>query len=257
MSRSELAWFQENLVKYIQEGGALDSLSAAIIPAGQLTAAQALQVYRADFVSRMTHALGATYETIWAVLGDEDFFSLCETYCSTRPSSVRNLMDYGEDFSDFLQQQPVAAEWPFLPSLASFEWDYWELFHQAQALPTSEEVSGLNEELLAGAVLHFRPELRLLRWEYRLIDLWKMRHVGFKETTPDWDAPQRVLMFRRGNQVALEELTFYQAQLCERLMASLPVESAVEDFLGTPEEVQDLFMTFSRNRLFSLSPQKT
>lgn len=98
--------------------------------AGALEIQEAVEVYSAGYPARLFEALGETYETVWKVLGDEDFQALCLAFIKRHPSRSRNLSDYGENFSEFIAchlPQEVSRE--LLADLARFEWAFKECFH--------------------------------------------------------------------------------------------------------------------------------
>ena len=98
--------------------------------AGTLELQEAVEVYSAGYPARLFEALGETYETLWKVLGDEDFQSLCMAYIEKYPSQFRNLSDYGYEFSDYVREYfPEDRVRDLLVDLAKFEWTFKECFH--------------------------------------------------------------------------------------------------------------------------------
>ena len=60
-----------------------------IKPGGTLNVEQAMSVYRNDYYARLSEALGEHYESIWFVVGDDEFSRLTRSYIDLYPSSVR------------------------------------------------------------------------------------------------------------------------------------------------------------------------
>ena len=98
--------------------------------AGTLKMQEAVEVYSSGYPARLFEVLGETFETVWKVLGDEDFQFLCIAYIEGHPSRSRNLSDYGESFSDFIEGHlPQEVPRGLLADLARFEWAFKECFH--------------------------------------------------------------------------------------------------------------------------------
>ena len=76
----EMKKFQKNFVNGVVNGNLSEYLESKIIPVGSLNQKQVLQVYTNDYYARLTEALGESFEAIWAVLGDEEFFKVCHEY---------------------------------------------------------------------------------------------------------------------------------------------------------------------------------
>ncbi|MFX5734457.1 DNA-binding domain-containing protein, partial [Acinetobacter baumannii] len=84
--------------------------------------------YRRGYRARLTEALGETYEAVWRVLGDEEFFSATRSFIAEEPSRSYNLSDYGQRFPDFLSAR-YQQEAGFLGHLAHLEWAFKSCFH--------------------------------------------------------------------------------------------------------------------------------
>ena len=108
------------------------SLIQSLTPGGTLTSPDALNVYSNGYIVRLTESLGETYEAVWWVCGDEDFFQLSRNFILANPSTTYNLSNYGQQFPEFMDYVAPFPDLPFLGDLARFEWIFKELFHTAQ-----------------------------------------------------------------------------------------------------------------------------
>lgn len=122
--------FQNLMTTAILEQDASKFTTLAYLSAGSLKKHEAVEVYASGYPARLFEALGETYETVWKVLGDEDFQSLCLAYIKKHSSKSRNLSDYGETFSEFIKSQlPREVAGGLLVDLARFEWVFKDCFH--------------------------------------------------------------------------------------------------------------------------------
>ena len=76
---------QELLCKSIISQKIDPQLLNGIIPGGNLSTQEALEVYLNGYPARLTDALGQVYEAVWPVLGDEEFFRVCREYILKYP----------------------------------------------------------------------------------------------------------------------------------------------------------------------------
>ncbi len=143
---------------------------AAVTGGGKLTAAQAVDVYRAGYPARLTEALGETYEICWRVLGDEGFFAAARGYIARFPSRSHNLSDYGAEFPEFLESLPIASDAPYLGDLARFAWTFKELFHAKPHAALDPAV--LAAKARPDAVLRLGSAVRLLALRHRVYGLF-------------------------------------------------------------------------------------
>lgn len=221
-------------------------------PGGSLPGAlEAWRVYRQGYPARLSEALGETYEAVWSVLGDEGFFALCDRYLSAHPSQNYNLSNYGGSVPRFLEADASSTEFPFLPELAAFEWEFHELFHKAPS-----PVRHRSPEALASidGDTRFRliPALRLFRFSYGVHSIWKKR--GGKEQTlesPVLHRSESVILFKSGSQM-LQSMTLEteQYEILHRLADGQTLQNALES-VQDENSVGSLFSLMARHGLIA------
>ncbi|MDT7044043.1 DNA-binding domain-containing protein [Candidatus Nitronereus thalassa] len=177
-----------------------------IVPGGALTASDALNVYGTGVVVRLTEALGETFEAVWWVCGDDDFFQLAKYYIQTHPSSTYNLSHYGETFSEMLDRLGPFPDLPFLGDLARYEWLFKCLFHTKQHDSVAQDaLQSLTEE--ATIRFHFGSAVTLFTSRYAIYDLWKLRGAEHDGTPPTaWDRPQSLVLYKKDKQIFIREV---------------------------------------------------
>ena len=203
------------------------ALAGDIVPGGSLTVDGAFDVYRGGYLARLTEQLGETFATVWRVLGDQDFFALCERYIAAHRSDSYNLSDYGRDFPTFLECGENLREFSFLPDLARLELAFHDLFHAPQH--TSLEAAELAATPdLASSRLRFGDAVRMLGFDSRVYRLFQHRS---DETPPDLsgiDTPEHVLLFKQGDEVRARVVDAATARGLEAMAAGATVEQALE-----------------------------
>lgn len=226
-----------------------DGVLEGIVPGGTLDAAGALAVYRSGYLARLTEQLGETWSSVWRLLGDDDFFALCESFVATHPSTSYNLSDYGRDFPAFLETAPQTADFPMLPELARFELAFHDLFHAA-AHTSIDAATLASIGDLTGVKLELGSAVRLLECGRAVYDVFRHRN---DEEPPDLDfeRPQCVLMFKQDGEVLAREVDAGTFAALAALRDGLAVEDALAQAVERdgdygPSEVTRLFELIAR-----------
>jgi hypothetical protein len=171
----EFKAFQRSFVERVSQNKSID-FSAALIPGGDLTLEEALNVYTQDYRARMQEALGKNFEATWVLLGDEEFFSLSREYILQNPSQAENLTIYGDSFVEFLEAKDLGD---IVIQMAYFERSFWELFHRPDQPQTA-----LTEAHLAAGEFHLQSYF-FIHTQYDLEKIWNNREVGIGELSLD------------------------------------------------------------------------
>lgn len=217
-------------------------LVASVTGGGELTAAEAVEVYRGGYPARLTEALGETYEICWRVLGDEGFFAAARGFIARFPSRSHNLSDYGAEFPEYLESLPVARDAPYLGDLARFAWTFKELFH-------AKPHAGLEPAVLAAkarpeAVLRFGGAVRLLSLRRRVYGIFRRdKDDDSPIQEADWKGEQRLILYKKeGNPIFVRELAAPEHAALSALAAGVPLADALAGAEGLDAAgAQELF----------------
>jgi hypothetical protein len=231
--------FQMDFVSTITRKIDIESVLQQIVPVGKLSKSQVLDVYRGDYVARLTGALGENFEALWAVLGDKEFFKLCKLYLEAHPSQASDLGEVGHHLPTFLKANGYEESYPFILDLVNFEIEFWKTFHSMKNSQDSLVKPSL--ENLIHAKINFRDDLKLFNWNFKIKDIWSYREKGFASVTDDFNQEQSILMFRNENNVMLLELLSSQMKLIKNLKEGKSLSEALEDVEIEVDEIQQLF----------------
>ncbi|HND84919.1 MAG TPA: DNA-binding domain-containing protein [Pseudobdellovibrionaceae bacterium] len=260
MSAVELDLNQKNMLLFFNSIETRQPKSVAefqlqIEPGGELNAQAALAVYQNGYFARLTEAMGGTYEALWAILGDEDFFALCREYIEKYPSLSCDLSDYGAHMAEFLQENPRIQDFPFLSELAKYCWIRNLLFH------TQDEV-GLQAhevQLTPDSIIEFVPHFANDQFSYAIQSIWRMAMLSQdpnsdEAETPSIESflhPSSVFLWKDQQQVRVSEASTGLGHFFERLKNKTPVGIALEDDSLNPQEIEWFFQTVAQQGLIS------
>ena len=81
-----------------------------------------LALYGDSYVLRLIEAMGVDYPGVHALLGDENFDSMCRAYIDQYPSTHPSIRWFGRSLTSFLKATPPYCEHEVLLEMAEFEW---------------------------------------------------------------------------------------------------------------------------------------
>jgi len=243
--------FQNQFVKSIVLNEKSSNTLDNIIPVGKLNIDQVINVYHNDYYSRLTEALCETFEAVWAVVGDDDFFSLCREYIYVNPSFYRELGEIGVNMPSFLCCHKLSSDYPFLKELSLFELSFWNTFHSEREY-LSLDLSNSGESQLLTSRFKFVSNLKLFTWEYKIFDIWEMRKKGFEECEDDFSISQSVAIFKSKKNVEAIRLSLSQYKIITLLQENLSFNEALTKVEISKDEIQSLFFNLNNHNLLTL-----
>ena len=130
-------------------------------------------VYRNNVAVSLRAALAATYPVVKALVGEEFFAAMAKTYVAHHLPSSPVLLNYGNDFPEFIETFEPARQLPYLPDVARVEQAFNESYHAADAEPiTIQALNALDAEALERVRVVLHPSLRLIRSDWPVFSIW-------------------------------------------------------------------------------------
>jgi len=183
--------------------GEKSDVSAAIVDAPPLPAADRLAIYRNAYQVRLIDALHETYPVLHGLLGDEAWVQLGYAYVAAHPSVFRSIRWYGRELADFLAACSSFDEAPILSEVALLEWTLAEVFDatDAPSLPRSA-LAAVEPSAWGSLTLEFHPSLRRLAFSWNTAAVWKAMSQDETPPRPEMaPAPVRWLLWRQNLQI--------------------------------------------------------
>ena len=202
---------------------------------------QRVNIYRNDIILSTTEVLKDTFTAIHALVGEEFFPYLAESFITAHPPKQGSLILYGAEFPKFIKTfEPLAAH-PYLSDVAQLEYLWLQSYHAANAKPFAlNDMLKLGQALLSSSfTLH--PSCALLRSPYPIFSLWKMGTQ--KNESPDinldLNSSEDVLLIRNDTTVDVWQLSKGQYTLLKALQDGDTFATATE-MAETAEAGMDL-----------------
>lgn len=198
-------------------------------PCGRRASARRMAVYRNNVVSSLTRSLAARFAAVNRLVGEEFFAAMARVFIEANPPVSPALLDYGEEFIDFLSAFPPAASLPYLPNVAQLEWLIARAYHAADAAPVgAARLAALGEDAL-GARLGLHPSVGCLISPYPVFSIWDTNARDATVRAIDASAEgEAVLIARPRFHVAVSRIDTPTYAFVKALAASHPLEVAAE-----------------------------
>ena len=138
------------------------------------SAAQRLQIYRHNLFESLAGALAAVYPVLAQLVGEEYLRQLARRLIAAHPLRAGNLHGFGRELPALLRELPSAAALPYLADVATLEWAWHEVYHEADAAPlqpTRLAVVPAEQQLSLG--LQLVPAARLVSSPYPVLRIWQ------------------------------------------------------------------------------------
>ncbi|MHA4870189.1 MNIO family bufferin maturase [Duganella sp. PWIR1] len=177
--------------------------------AGSGDTAYRYALYRGNLTETWTKTLAAAYPVVLALLGEEFFGGLARAYGRAHPSDDGDLNRFGAHFATFLRDFPHVADFPYLPDMATLEWQVHRAHYapQAQAL-SAAQLAAIAPDQIEAAVFTLHPAVQLLASPWAVIPLWLAHQpdsgVDFPE---DMATPSHGVLVRPAWRVGVQPLS--------------------------------------------------
>ncbi len=220
---------------------------AATVASNAITAEARLRIYRHHVFHSLASALGATFSTVQALVGEEFFRAMARAFVARELPSQPVLAEYGAGFADFVASYPSAAQLPYLFDVARLDWALNVAFHSPVGVRLgAAELSAIPTERLPTLRVALAPGTELVRSHYPIDRIWSASQPGTGDETVDLDAGGvRLAVMQRADDAGFAVLGEGEATLMEALRQGTTLEAAAT--AGLAAEVGfDVSVAFGR-----------
>lgn len=212
-----------------------------------IPAAARLSVYRHHVFDSLAAALGATYSTVQALVGEAFFHRLARDFVAADLPAQPVLSEYGAGFADFVAVHEAAAELPYLADVARLDWALNAAFHAPfEPRLTAADLALLAPDQLAALPLRPAAGTRVVRSAYPIDRIWDASQPGSTLQQVDVDAgAARLLVLRRPDDAGFVPVTEGETTFLDVLAMGGTLDRAAEAGSAAASDF-DLTASFAR-----------
>jgi hypothetical protein len=153
-------------------------------------------VYRNNVIVGLINALAARYPAARRLLWDDTFNVIAHLYAVSSPPRSPVLLEYGEEFPDFIRNFGDSTARDYVADVAEIESARVRAYHAADATPVDRQAfASLAPTELAGMRLTLHPSVTLLRSRFPVFSVWESQQAGNDAYIREW-RPESVLIAR-------------------------------------------------------------
>lgn len=209
---------------------------------------QGLAAYTGNARALAARALAATYPTVEAMLGSEDFTHLARELWLAHPPSRGDLAEWGEQLPTYLAAHPQLQAWPWLPDSARLDWAVHVCERAADPRFDPSSLQLLQDAEPDHLTLALAPGLCVLVSAYPIALLHAAHHPASATLAPGAESPapsldtarqalesgeaENVLVARKGWHAGVYTLTRGEATFVQHLLAGSSLGSALSAAWG-------------------------
>ena len=191
-----------------------------------------LAVYRNTVAAGLCEALAANFPVTRELLGEEMFAAVAFDHAVAHPPVNPVLAHYGADFAEWIEEQPWAADVPYLSDVARVERLHGEALFAADAAPLDPaSLARLAPREWTHARLALHPATRFVCSRWPVAGLWRAHRDGGDVAAVAW-RPECVLMTRPYLTVDIEALAAPDHRFLLAVARGQTVGTAVEATLS-------------------------
>lgn len=223
---------QALLAAILYRPGGADAAAARLLPLVLPPSARGLAAYRANGHALAERALAAAYPVLQALIGAEDFAALARDFWHRRPPECGDLAHWGTDLPDFVRNNPMLAQVPYLADVAQVEWALHRAATAADPSADPASFARLTDTDPDQLGLTLAPGLALIASRWPVVTLV----VAHQRTPPDLQtagarlregATETALVYREGLRAVVRDCGPGEQTLLSALLAGTPLGPAL------------------------------
>jgi hypothetical protein len=147
---------------------------ANLIMSSGLAINDRLGIYRNNVIQNLTSALKIVYLNFNILVGEEFFEFVAYEYIKQNLPSSGALLNYGDNFSDFIRSVKQLEAFPYAADFAEFEWLQHQCHHAIEdsSLTLTDLAKGLLDD--ENYVPQFKSCVKLFHSMHPIEQLWNM-----------------------------------------------------------------------------------
>ncbi len=212
-----------------------------------ISAPARLRIHRHHVAQSLAGALGATFPTVQAIVGEAFFRTMAAGFVLQELPAQPVLAEYGAGFAAFISGYGPATELPYLTDMARLDWALNLAFHAPmEARLAAPDLASLPAEHLFELKVSLAAGSTLVRSNYPIDRIWRASQPGATVRTVSLEeGPASVVVLRRPDEAVFASLGPAEAAFVQALDGGASLGEGAEAALSI-EPAFDPSTTFAR-----------
>ena len=192
-----------------------------------------LAIYKNNYYRSLTDILIDTYTSVDQLISREAFEYLAKQFIGQHPPHNATVSLYGANFPEFLAQQAVSQQLPYISDTAKLDWALHAAYYQADATPVAPETfAEIDPQTLMQCQVTFHPATEILRSNYAIFSIHEFLNSENQENQIHFDSPENVLICRHQHVVEHYLLPEGSDIFFQHLINNQSIEQAISDAMA-------------------------
>jgi hypothetical protein len=194
---------------------------------------QRFAIYRNNVAAGLIGALASRFPVAEKIVGEAFFAGMAQAFIAQHPPRSPLLLNYGDDFAEFIEAFGPAVELSYLPDVIRLETARSRAYHAADQSPLEPAaLARLDGDALAALRFVFHPSVSVIASIHPIVTIWAM-NAGEMELSPieTWQG-ENALVVRPHLTVAVHLLPAGGSGFLTALMSGATLAAAAEAALS-------------------------
>ena len=146
-----------------------------------LSNADGLAIYNGSIFGQLIKTLKSIYPVCHCLVGDNFFEGCANIYAHSNPSTSPDLGDYGDKFPEFLREFEPAKSLPYLPDVATLEWNWHKVFTAVDSkILDIQELGKVPQEDWPEVIFYLPQNSVLIESLYPIHRIWEISQPDYE-----------------------------------------------------------------------------
>jgi len=219
----------------------------SVVASDAIPAAARLRIYRHHMLHSLAAALGATFPTVQALVGEDFFRGMASKFVEQELPRQPVLAEYGAHFPVYVEGYEPARSLPYLGDMARLDWALNVAFHSpVDGELKAADLAAVPVERMPRLTLDLAAGTTVVCSRYPIDRIWRASQPGVSDGSVDLAAAGvSLLVLRQSDDAAFVNVSEPEAAFVVALGAGATLEEAAQAGLAT-DAAFDLATGFAR-----------
>ena len=186
-------------------------------------------IHRNNIAVSLTEVLVSHFHVSYRIVGDSFFTWIAQEFVVRHKPASPLLMNYGDEFPEFIQNFAPSGDVPYLADVARLELAWIRAYHSIEQIALgAEALRSLSPQDLMAARIVLHPSVQFIRSAYPVATIWVAHQPGNEPIALEACEAEDVLVLRPDAEVLMHRLPGGAAAFLSAIKGNEPIGRAGE-----------------------------